>query len=87
MSEAANYAIQVIKVKLIMPRMSELDLNQSKLAKLSGVSQQQISDWLSGKSDITLNKFIRILTALEINPHFIPKEVDKTNYKNRINFN
>lgn len=88
MSEAANYAIQIIKVKLVIPRMAELDLSQSKLSKASGISQQQISDWLSGKSDITLSKFIKILTALQINIQFIHKEDDNNNYsQNTIHFN
>lgn len=88
MSEVANYAIQIIKIKLVMPRMAELDFNQSKLAKVSGVSQQQISDWLSGKSDLTLSKFIKILTALEINILFVPKEDDNTDYsQNTIHLN
>lgn len=86
MSEAANYAIQIIKVKLVIPRMAELDFSQSKLAKASGISQSQISDWLSGKSEITLSKFIDILTVLEINPVFVPKELDKNDY-NYIHFN
>jgi len=88
MSESANYAIQIIKVKLVIPRMAELDLSQSKLAKASGVSQSQISDWLSGRSDITLTKFIKILTALQINIQFVPKENDSNDYsQNTIHFN
>jgi transcriptional regulator with XRE-family HTH domain len=88
MSEAANYAIQIIKVKLVIPRMAELDLSQSKLAKASGVSQSQISDWLSGRSDITLTKFIKILTALQINIQFVHKEDDTNDYsQNTIHFN
>lgn len=80
--------INIIKVKLVTPRMAELDLSQSKLAKAAGVSQSQISDWLSGRSDITLTKFIKILTALQINIQFVHKEYDSNDYsQNTIHFN
>lgn len=88
MEEAANYAIKIIIHKLIIPRMKAIGMNQTRLAKSSGISQSQISDFLSGSSDITLTKFVKILTALEINAFFAAKGDDPFDYKeNTIHFN
>lgn len=66
MNPAAQQAIRVIQTKMIKPRMKELGITQYRLAKLTGIGESTLSEWFSGKHDISLSKFIQILTALEI---------------------
>lgn len=54
---------------------------------MSGISTGFLSDWLAGKNDISLNRFINLLKALEINPFFVPKELTSKDDFNRIFFN
>lgn len=47
-------------------KMDEMNLKQSDLAKLMGVSQQYISKILRGKENLTLNTMVRIEEVLHI---------------------
>lgn len=84
MKDAAQMGIQIIKAKVIRHRMDELGMTAYMLAKKSGVSESTISKWFAGKHDITLEKFLMILGALDINPYFV--EIDDTKF-NYIHFN
>lgn len=85
--EFSKDAIIIIKSKLIIPRMKERNINTNQLSKLTGISQPFLSQWMSGDTDISLSRFLAILAALEINPLFVPKELDKKEYEHRIFFN
>lgn len=87
MTPQSQTAIQIIIAKMILPRMQEKQISVYALAKLTGISRATLGRWLKGTNEITLSKFIDILTALEINPHFVTKEGDDLEYNNRINFN
>jgi hypothetical protein len=80
MSEASKLAIQIIISKLIIPRMSELNISVYSLAKCTNISPQSLHRWLKMEQDITLSKFLKILTSLEINPEFVYKESDSKDY-------
>jgi transcriptional regulator with XRE-family HTH domain len=73
---------------IILLKMQMNGISIGALAKKSGVSSSQISRWLANKSDISISRFFAILKALNINPVFIPKELDNTELLNeqRINF-
>lgn len=47
-------------------KMDEMNLKQSDLAKMMGVSQQYISKILKGKENLTLNTIVRIEEILHI---------------------
>lgn len=55
-----------IVVTLIRTLMSLRDVNQSKLAKDTGVSVTAISRYLNGTSEVGSDKLVKILSALEI---------------------
>lgn len=52
-------------------RMYEMNLSQSSLAKLLNVSPSRISDYLSGKSEPTLNIGRKISRTLNIAPSIV----------------
>ena len=80
MSESSQLAVKIIIAKLIIPRMEEKGLKVSELSRMTGISNQTLHRWMTGEQNITLTKFIEILTALELNPLFIPKELDNKDY-------
>lgn len=87
MSIQSIEATKMIINKRILPRMKEKSISINKLSKMSGVSTGFLSDWLAGKNDISLNRFITLLKALEINPFFVPKELTSEDDFNRVFFN
>jgi transcriptional regulator with XRE-family HTH domain len=82
----SEYAVKIIKEKMIMPKMKEMGISKYRLAKISGLSESMVGKWLSGKVDISLTKFIDVLTALEINIELKDKCADNE-YQNRVFFN
>lgn len=80
MNDAANLAIKIIIQKLIIPRMEERGVKVADLSRTTGISKQSLGRFINMTQDITLSKFIQILTALEINPQFIPTEFDNKEY-------
>jgi HTH-type transcriptional regulator/antitoxin HigA len=52
-------------------KMYEMDLTQTKLSKLIGVSPSRISEYLTGKSEPTLKVARTISVKLDINPKII----------------
>jgi transcriptional regulator with XRE-family HTH domain len=56
------------------------------LANKSGVSQSMLSDYWSGKVDMSLINYYRICGALELRPYLIPKELDDNDITN-VGFN
>ncbi len=84
----SRYAIAILINKLILPRLEVLNLTTEDLARLSFIDHDRLIDFISTKSDITLHEFLKILTALQINPHFVAKEDDDLDYSdNTISFN
>lgn len=57
---------EVLKLK-----MYEMDLTQTKLSRLIGVSPSRISEYLTGKSEPTLKVARTISVKLDINPKII----------------
>ena len=47
-------------------RMSELGVTQLRLAELSGILQPRISDYLTGKRDVTGESLRKLLEALDL---------------------
>jgi len=87
MSDAAKTAIRIIQTQMILPRMQEKGISQYELAKRTGLATSSITRWFKGEMGISSENLIKILTALELNIHIIPKELDKIKYKNRIFLN
>lgn len=87
MSDAAKIAIRIIQTQMILPRMQEKGISQYELAKRTGIANSTVTRWFNGQLDISSEKFIKILTALELNIHIVPKELDKIKYKNRLFLN
>jgi len=52
-------------------KMYEMDLTQTKLSRLIGVSPSRISEYLTGKSEPTLKVARTISVKLDINPKII----------------
>jgi len=82
MSDAAKTAIRIIQTQMILPRMQEKGISQYELAKRTGLAASSITRWFKGEMGISSENLIKILTALELNIHIIPKELDKIKYKN-----
>ncbi|MDR1779975.1 MAG: helix-turn-helix domain-containing protein [Tannerella sp.] len=58
-------------VETIKLRMYEMDLNQTKLAALIGVSTSRVNEYLSRKSEPTLNDARNISRKMNINPSIV----------------
>lgn len=58
-------------VEVLKLRMYEMNLTQAKLAEILGVSASRISEYLSGKSEPTLQVAKNIHQKLNISPHII----------------
>lgn len=68
--------IQQIQTDVILPRMAELQISKYKLAKLTGLAESTITRWFNGQLIIGFENLIKILTALELNIHIVPKELE-----------
>jgi len=73
-------------LKLFKDRMEELSITNYKLSKLTGISRSTIGDYFSKKNEMSFKNQLKICAALEINPYWIPKELDD-NQMQYLNFN
>jgi len=80
-------AIKIIQHKIILPRMSELNISRYKLAQSSEISESQLSLWFNGKTDLTMTKFFKILQVLQIQPFFEYSDQSKSEYQLSVNNN
>lgn len=70
--EAVHYPIDTPSlVEVLKLRMYEMNLTQSKLAELIGVSASRVSEYLSGKSEPTLQVAKNMHKKLNINANII----------------
>ncbi len=70
--EDEHYTIrQPSLVDVIKLRMYEMGLNQSKLSELLGVSPSRVSDYLTGRSEPTLNVARKISKTLNIDANVV----------------
>ena len=70
--EDIHYPIQTPSlIDVIKLRMYEMNITQTKLAELIGVSAPRMSEYLSGKSEPTLQVAKNIHQKLKISPHII----------------
>ncbi len=53
-------------VNILTDIMADKDLNQSSLAKLIGIKQSQVSEWLSGKSKPGYDNIKALAIALKV---------------------
>lgn len=58
-------------IEVIKLRMYEMDLNQTKLSALLGVSKSRVSEYLTGKSEPTLQVARNISQKLNISPSIV----------------
>jgi HTH-type transcriptional regulator/antitoxin HigA len=58
-------------VETVKLRMYEMDLNQTKLASILGVSTSRVSEYLTGKSEPTLKVARNISKKLNINANVV----------------
>lgn len=77
---SADFGKQMI-FNFIKERMKEKKISQYKLSKLTGIPENTLSQNFNNQSEMSLSNFLKILGALELNPFFIPKEIDKTEYQ------
>lgn len=70
--EDEHYPIkQPSLVETIKLRMFEMGLNQTKLSEILGVSPSRVSDYLTGRSEPTLNVARKISKALNIDANVV----------------
>lgn len=70
--ETEHYPIKTPSlVDVLKLRMYEMNLTQAKMAEMIGVSSSRISEYLSGKSEPTLQVAKNIHQKLNINPYII----------------
>ncbi len=70
--ETEHYPIETPSlIEVLKLRMYEMNLTQAKLAEIIGVSSSRISEYLSGKSEPTLQVAKNIHQKLNINPYII----------------
>lgn len=53
-------------IDILKEQMINRNLNQTELAKLLGIKQSQVSEWLSGKSKPGYDNLKQICTVLDI---------------------
>ena len=53
-------------IEILKDLMIERNLNQSEFAKLIGVKQSQVSEWLKGKSKPGYDNLVNICKSLDI---------------------
>lgn len=58
-------------VEILKEIMIENDLNQTKLAKLIGVKQSQVSEWLKGKSKPGYDSIKAICIGLGLSANYL----------------
>jgi transcriptional regulator with XRE-family HTH domain len=83
---AAAKESQKITIKYWQDCLNEAGHSRYWLANKSGLSQSLLSDYWTGKVDMSLINYYRICGALELRPYLIPKELDKNNIRN-VDFN
>lgn len=70
--DEANYPIETPSLaEVIKLRMYEMNLTQTKLSEIIGVSPSRISEYLTGKSEPTLKVARTISMRLDINPGIV----------------
>lgn len=74
---SADFGKQII-FNFIKERMKEKKITQYKLAQLTGIPENTLSQNFNNLSEMSLSNFLKILGALEIRPFLIPAEIDKT---------
>ena len=74
---SADFDKQMI-FNFIKERMKEKKITQYKLAQLTGIPENTLSQNFNNLSKMSLSNFLKILGALEIRPFLIPAEIDKT---------
>jgi predicted transcriptional regulator len=79
---AAAKESQRITIKYWQECLDEDGNSRYWLANKSGVSQSLLSDYWTGKVDMSLLNYYRICGALELRPYLIPKEIDKNDINN-----
>ena len=77
---SADFGKQMI-FNFIKERMKEKKITQYKLAQLTGIPENTLSQNFNNLSEMSLSNFLKILGALELNPFLIPKEIDKSEYQ------
>lgn len=80
-------AIKIIQDKIIVPRMQDLNITKYKLSHATGISESTLGKWLSGQTDLTVTKFMKILQVLEIQPFFEIADQNKSEYQLSVNNN
>lgn len=83
---AAAKESQRITIKYWDSCLEEMGKSRTWLSKKSGVPVTTLSDYWTGKSDMSLINYYRICGALELRPYLVPKDLD-TNHFNHIDFN
>ena len=68
---------------IIQARMDELDMNNSELARLSGVKVQSVQQWLNGKTRPKVERLPQVATALETTVAHLMEEDAPTSNKPR----
>lgn len=74
---SADFGKQLI-FNFIKERMEENKITQYKLAQLTGIPENTLSQNFNKTSKMSLDNFLKILGALELRPFLIPAEIDKT---------
>jgi len=87
MSDTSKTAIRILQTQMILPRMQEKGISQYELAKRTGLATSSITRWFRGEMVISSENLIKILKALDLNIHIVPKELDNIKYKNRVFMN
>lgn len=84
---AAAKESQKITINYWQQCLEDSERSRYWLSKKSGVSQSLLSDYWSGKVDLSLINYYRICGALELRPYLIPKDLDRNKNFNRVDFN
>ncbi|UBZ08105.1 helix-turn-helix domain-containing protein [Salegentibacter mishustinae] len=66
-------------------RMRELKITNYRLHKLSGVSESSISRYFSNESDMSLQNFLKIIEALDLNLYLVPNENITNEIESKLN--
>jgi transcriptional regulator with XRE-family HTH domain len=83
---AAAKASQKITIDYWQECLEEDGKSRYWLSKTSGISQSMLSDYWSGKVDMSLINYYRICGALKLRPYLIPAD-DDPNPINTVDFN
>lgn len=71
----------------IKKRMKEKKITQKKLSELIGVDESTLirnfkKGTDKGGSEMLLKTYLKICKVLELNPHPLPKDIDKNDFEN-----